>query len=216
MPSRTLRVPGSIQASGPIPDDARCRRRHSHGGPWERDACICCGPSIAREGDRRSLRGRDRLRWGRSGDGCGSRFGGQGVLRGQDDDMVGRDVDRQALAFPEPLRLRLECQGRHRPVVRPPEVDLADLAEEDQAFDRRGESVRVERRVRRRGPAPRAGARPSPASRLASGPASDRPIRRPSGVRTTRSPRGSVDSTCPWIRLIGPRNRATKASTGRL
>ena len=111
-------------------------------------------------------------------------------------------------------RLPLERQGDRPASRRGPEVDLADLAQEDQAFDRRGEPVRAGGTFGPR-PATRGGSPPSRASR-GERPASVWPIRRPSGVRTTTSPRASVPSTWPWIRFVGPRNRATKASAGRL
>ena len=41
------------------------------------------------------------------------------------------------------LRLALEGQGDDRPVAGSAEVDLADLAEEDQPLDRRREAVRA-------------------------------------------------------------------------
>ena len=56
--------------------------------------------------------------------------------------MLGEDVERQPLAFAEGLREGLERKRDDRPVVRAPEVDLTDLAEEDQALDRGGEPVR--------------------------------------------------------------------------
>ena len=110
----------------------------------------------------------------------------------------------------------LQGQGDDRPVAGAAEVDLADLAQEDEPLDGRGEPVRVGRGRSGRAPAPRGGSRASPASRAASGPRrglADHPAERRADHD---SPRESVASTCPWIRLVGPRSRATKVSAGRL
>ena len=105
--------------------------------------------------------------------------------------MLGGDREGQALPFAEGLRLALEGQGEHWPVARAAKVDLADLAEEDQALDGGGEPVRARGNSWADGQglgADRDGDRRAVGISVTDG-AEVCPIRRPNGVRTMTSPR---------------------------
>ncbi len=67
----------------------------------------------------------------------------QSVLAQQDNDLLRRDRERQALPLAKGLRLALEGQRDDRPVAGSAEVDLTGLAEEDEPLDGGREAVRV-------------------------------------------------------------------------
>ena len=130
--------------------------------------------------------------------------------------MFGGDGERQALAFAEALRLALQRQGEDRPVAGAAQVDLADLAEEDEPLDRGREAVRA-------GGDGRADESDSGRIERVTGVPGGIGVRRPTVADEPAERRpddqlapGSVASTCPWSRFVGPSNRATNASAGRL
>lgn len=130
--------------------------------------------------------------------------------------MLGSDREGEALAFSQILRLALQRRDGDRPLARAPCMDLADLASENDPLDGCREPVPA---CGRGGPHADRFGRTEMVTAVPwlVWPGIIWPISRPSGVRTTTSPRWSFIwlSSWPCSRLVGPSIRATKTSWGR-